>query len=67
MFGEIVDDTEFDICKVMHRFQIDKERDEHFESVIENKMTKFNDLKTLLLDSKLIYETIKEESREYDP
>lgn len=30
VFGEIYDDTDVDLCKVMQKLQIDKERDELF-------------------------------------
>ena len=32
VFGEIKDDTEVDLVKVMQRLQVDKERDEVFEA-----------------------------------
>lgn len=45
IFGEIHDDTEFDVTKVMRRLQIDKEFQENLQSTTANKYQKFDTMK----------------------
>ena len=44
------DDTQVDLVKVTRKLQIDKERDEVFSEKLSQKLSNFNDLKTLLED-----------------
>ena len=67
IFGVPKDDTKIDEVKVMHQLHNIEALETSFKETIDEKLNDFNDLRQLLINTRLISEPIVEEAREFNP